>query len=596
MSRKRKSPRASQSEMGDNYRELSPVEPVLRKPLSKGKMVVFTLITVLLLLGFLEAFLRVAGFGGVPRLFVPVLEMGQQKIYRSSNDALWLYFGNKFKGGAQLVGSTVPERIAMPKPPGVVRVFLLGESTVQGFPFPPNLAAASFLQRFLQQRMPEGRNVEVINVGITAVASFPLRYVADEVLKFSPDLLVLYAGHNEYFGAFGVASTQGVGTRPWQMALALAIRTTGLYNAILSVVRKLPAADQANEMTGRSGLMAMMSAKELIGPKDPLRKLAEESLSANIGYITQAAKRASVRIIICSLTSNLRDLPPIRNIEPSDANSDEWRAEYVQAEALATSAPVEALERLRKAARLEPDHAATRFLLARVLEAAGKTTESLTEFQAARDADAMPWRATTQFNKVLRNIANSENVPFCDVDAAFLTDSGGPPGWGYFVDHLHPSLQGQAVMAWAISECIGQSKSLELKDIPKPKWQDTGRKLGDNRLTEWNVARRMTSLFGGPPLDSDKASARFWSDQTRQLMEGAAPFEKRAMESYNAALAQGSVGPTIPFFGGQEALKDSLFREAAGYFRCAEFEAMPFTPERLISGYYFRYSRFRGRS
>ncbi|MFH1566657.1 MAG: hypothetical protein ABIL09_01565, partial [Gemmatimonadota bacterium] len=58
-----------------------------------------------------------------------------------------------------------------PRPPGVMRVVLVGGSTVQGFPHPRRLTAAAYLGSMLADAWP-GRPVEVYNGGITALASF----------------------------------------------------------------------------------------------------------------------------------------------------------------------------------------------------------------------------------------------------------------------------------------------------------------------------------------------------------------------------------------------------------------------------------------
>ena len=56
-------------------------------------------------------------------------------------------------------------------PPGTntVRVLLVGESAIQGYPQPRHLCASAFLQLMLQDAWPD-RRVEVINLGTTAIA------------------------------------------------------------------------------------------------------------------------------------------------------------------------------------------------------------------------------------------------------------------------------------------------------------------------------------------------------------------------------------------------------------------------------------------
>ena len=67
------------------------------------------------------------------------------------------------------------------------------------------LGLAAFLQLMLQDAWPD-RRVEVINLGTTAIASFPVLGITTEALDYEPDLVVVYTGHNEFFGTYGVAS------------------------------------------------------------------------------------------------------------------------------------------------------------------------------------------------------------------------------------------------------------------------------------------------------------------------------------------------------------------------------------------------------
>ena len=89
-----------------------------------------------------------------------------------------------------------------PAPENLYRVVFVGASTVQGFPHPRRLAAASFLESMLQDAMPD-RTVEVFNLGITSIASFAVAQVVKDALALEPDLVVVYTGHNEFYGIYG---------------------------------------------------------------------------------------------------------------------------------------------------------------------------------------------------------------------------------------------------------------------------------------------------------------------------------------------------------------------------------------------------------
>ena len=81
--------------------------------------------------------------------------------------------------------------IAMPKPPGVFRIFMLGDSFTEGAGFTLETTAPKLLQTFLNERRC-GRRFEVINAGVASYSPI-LEYLllARVGLGLAPDLIVL---------------------------------------------------------------------------------------------------------------------------------------------------------------------------------------------------------------------------------------------------------------------------------------------------------------------------------------------------------------------------------------------------------------------
>ncbi len=52
------------------------------------------------------------------------------------------------------------------------------------------------------------KHVEVVNTALTAINSITLKDFIPQVLKYEPDAILIYAGHNEYYGAFGIGSNE----------------------------------------------------------------------------------------------------------------------------------------------------------------------------------------------------------------------------------------------------------------------------------------------------------------------------------------------------------------------------------------------------
>jgi len=91
----------------------------------------------------------------------------------------------------------------MKKPPNTIRVLCLGGSTTcdtvtDGKTWPEKLEA-------LLQKADPSRDVQVLNFGMNA-ASLPFNVVQFALLgvHFQPDLVIVYAGHNDFWSGLGL--------------------------------------------------------------------------------------------------------------------------------------------------------------------------------------------------------------------------------------------------------------------------------------------------------------------------------------------------------------------------------------------------------
>ena len=100
---------------------------------------------------------------------------------------------------------------SLAKPPGTLRVFLMGASTAYGLESLSKFGSKQyslirndetidyFLERYLATALPSSR-VEVINAAVTSFQSHHhLIYLNERVLKFDPDLVIFLDGFNDYY-------------------------------------------------------------------------------------------------------------------------------------------------------------------------------------------------------------------------------------------------------------------------------------------------------------------------------------------------------------------------------------------------------------
>ncbi|MCX7001807.1 MAG: hypothetical protein NTV22_00875, partial [bacterium] len=355
-----------------------------------------------LVLAAVEAALRLAGWGGYPAFMRAAgrLPSGETLCLVEPAAAKPYFFANP-----QRPGYADQSTLVMPKPPDTVRIFLIGESAAKGYPQPRNLGMGAFLEQMLSS-VWTGRHVEVISLGTTAVASFPLVYQVRDALRFAPDLFIFYTGNNEFFGAYGTGSINAVGTLPPAMQRVLrAARGLAIVQALGAVLHPKNNEDRT--------LMEQMIGRTFIAADSPLRRAAARNLAENLGAMLDQLAAAKVPAMVCTTAGNEADLAPLGTDDVTGldtAQQQQLAALLERGLALLAQQPGAAAEQFRAAVRLAPRHARARFLLGRALAAVGDRAGAQTAYLAARDLDTLPWRPVSQTEQALRTVARAKGV------------------------------------------------------------------------------------------------------------------------------------------------------------------------------------------
>ncbi len=468
------------------------------------RLLALSLVVLPLLIG--ELLARRAGYGGYPPVFARLGDYAGKTWYGTHQPGLSTFFFQNLT----TVGSMEEQVFAMPKDERTLRVLLLGESAMRGYPQPPSLAASSFFKAMLADVFPQ-RQIEVLNFGTTAVASFAVMHILDEALAFDPDVVIVYCGNNEFYGAHGVASVHAFGRSTGAMSAFRFARRFAAVQWITDVqTRRKPGAAPA----GRT-LMEQVIGQAQIGPNDPLRAAATANLERHLGRMVAACREAGVPVVLCTLPANEHDLAPIGAQPPLPldvAAAQRWRELLAEGQAMTSADPTAALQRLAEAAAMYDRSAALQYAMARAFAASGFAEQAAAHFERAREWDPMPWRALPSMNEAIRRVAGRGAV-LCDLQAEFAARSeGGVAGWALMDDHVHPSLAGQALTAqlWirAMAEhgLAGLDRDAAARVTGEP-WASCAERLGDNVYDRYGVAHRMLSLLSAPFYRANNADA-----------------------------------------------------------------------------------------
>lgn len=338
------------------------------------------------------------------------------------------------------------QEFAVRKPPNGFRVFTLGGSSAYGFPWGASVAFTRVLGEALRASFPD-RAIEAINAAGMSYGSHRLRILAHEVLDYDPDVLVVFEGHNEFVEQ---RFYRHVLERPRRLdALRAALYRWRLYSAAARLYqRALRAAGRRPEAAaGRppAALLGLDVDREYAkAVTDAEKEEARARLEENFRAIVAEAERSGVRVVLCTVPSNVSDWAPNESsFGPEVGLEARQRVSSLLAragEALAGGRPAAAVEALEAARALAPGYAETHFRLGEAYERLGRLEEAHEAFRRARDSDTKPSRALSSFNDTIRRLAGAGGgAILVDVERAFEEASpNGLVGFELIEDYVHP--------------------------------------------------------------------------------------------------------------------------------------------------------------
>ena len=297
------------------------------------------------------------------------------------------------------------------KKPAAFRIFVLGESSAAGYPYMPMGSFSRYIRRRLELAYPK-KNIEVVNISLTAINSYTIRDFIPEVLNQKPDLILIYTGHNEYYGALGVGSMESFGTSRTVVNLILELNKFRTTQLLRNFIQWSASLFSGKEEMKTGTLMSRMAKNQSISLDSDSYKSGIDQFEGNMRDVIEMTKKAKIPVIIGTLTSNLKDLKPFISIKDNKkpAASDI----YIQAQQSYT---------------------------------AGKYKIADSLYRYAKDLDELRFRAPEEINRTIKKLSKNYNIPIVDIDSAFCASSpNGIVGDNLMTDHLHPTLRGYQLM------------------------------------------------------------------------------------------------------------------------------------------------------
>jgi len=353
----------------------------------------------------LEIFLRIIKYG---YNFDQWVSVGEGKYITNSD------IGRKYYTSGDFNPTTSEDEFDINKKANAFRVVVLGESSAEGFPYSPMGSFARYVRRRLELIYPN-TPIEVINLGMTGINSYTLLDLLPGVLNQKPDLILIYAGHNEYYGALGVGSVQSFGSSRTLVRLMMRLNDFRITQLVRNSMNWVLSLLSSGQNTPSGTLMSRIAKDKYILLNSKVFNEGLQQFKENMTDILKLIKDKGVPVILGRLVSNLKHQKPfISAMTPGYQTADQA---YEEAEI-----------------ELRNNH----------------FTEADSLFTLAKDLDALRFRAPEEMNKIIEDLGLEFRDAVVPIDSIF--DSASPDGIvgdNLLVDHLHPNVTGYQLMGKA---------------------------------------------------------------------------------------------------------------------------------------------------
>jgi len=345
----------------------------------------------------LELGLRVFNYGRVYDQWVP---MGEERLTLNP-DIAFRYFYNSEK-----VPSANYNYFDEVKKENSYRVFVMGGSSAAGFPYTPNGAFSRYVKKRLQLLYPQ-KNIEVVNIAMSAINSYALLDMMSGVLDEHPDLIIIYAGHNEYYGALGVGSVETLGDTRYLVNTVIWLNQFKAFELLRDLIKSVSGLF-AEPVKQDGTLMARMSQRNLVPLNSEKYFAGLNQFEGNLRDMLEMANEKNVPVILGLLVSNLKDQKPFESIDDDG---------FPSADSI--------------------------FILAKKKLIGGNISVADSLFRFAKDLDALRWRAPEKMNEIISDLENEFGYHGVKLDSTYNSESiSGVVGDDLITDHLHPNLRG----------------------------------------------------------------------------------------------------------------------------------------------------------
>ena len=402
---------------------------------------------------FFEISLRILGIGDVNEVLdpfiainqpVPLFELNVEQTQYQTAAARKQYFQQA--------------SFSKTKTEDTFRIFCLGGSTVQGRPFAVETSFTSWLKLQLEVADPN-RKFEVVNCGGISYASYRLLPILTEVMKYEPDLVVIYTGHNEFLEDRTYAHLRDPSR--WQSISQQAVRNIRTIHLAREMWHKITGDSVSTQKVSLAAevetILDHQAGLESYQRDRTWQANVIEHFKFNIHTMIEICDSNRVPLYLCNPASNIRDCLPFKSAATSGLDQATIQSIQQTKSDISNQLQSRSVKLIRESAhrltQLDPHNAAMLYQAGLLLLDNGARVAARDVLLRAKDEDICPLRILTVMNEFLASVSDSQTLQVIDVQEYFTKQSPVQiPGDNLFLDHVHPTIRGHQLIAGYLFE------------------------------------------------------------------------------------------------------------------------------------------------
>ncbi len=409
---------------------------------------------------------------GIPIVFFVLLELLLRLFHYGYDTSLFIkdperpdfvhnnaYVSKRFFTNLQDAPNSYSQSFEKKKSPNTFRIFVLGESSALGFPYTHRGSFPRMLEYRLEKTFPD-KEFEIINLSITAVNSYALLAFTDEVIEMEPDAILIYTGHNEYYGAMGAGSTNRIGYNKNIIKFILYLKQFRIIQLAFNLESKLKGTNTLADKKIDSGLMKKVAGEQRIDFGSPLFNRGLNQFENNMDEMLVKYQKHHIPVFLSDIVSNEKGQKPfISKLRPS-TDTLKFMSEYRPGlESYKIKDADAALKHFINANQIDSSYAMNNYLIGEILYEKGDLSTANHYYSNAKELDVLRFRAPEAINSIINKLCvKYDNIHFVESRKNFIANSPhGILGNELFTDHLHPNIPGYFLISDAFFDALQNS-------------------------------------------------------------------------------------------------------------------------------------------